>query len=91
MDGFNYERAADHADSEGGGAAQDRLEHLERAEQQVFEGKPKIHAVHSQLLLHEIARQRLLEERKQAVETQRESEDSACMMRDVLDSLMFAL
>jgi hypothetical protein len=91
MDEFDCERAADHAASRGCGAAQDHLKRLERAGQQAFEGKPEIHVVNLQLLLHEAAWQRLLEERKQAVEAQRGSEDAVWMMHDVLDSLVFAV
>jgi hypothetical protein len=73
------QQAQDHLEREHQKAK--RREHLDRAERQAFEEKPEIRAVHGQLLLHEVARERqrqlLVRERKQAIEAQRESEYAA--------------
>jgi hypothetical protein len=62
-----------------------RKEALKRAEEQGFEGRPEIRAVHAQMLLHEVNRERqrqlLLQERHRNIEHVREDEYAASERR----------
>jgi hypothetical protein len=62
-----------------------RKEQLRRAERIAFEEKPEIRAVHAQLLLHEVSRERqrqlLLKERQNRIDTQKEDAYAASEKR----------